>query len=502
MAIRKKNKEDWGRKSILENRRTPSMPRSQRNREAINESERAFRKYYESVEIEDVDNYEDEAPVAEPVKQPYQSPSARGFAFVNPTEQLFNKMTASLAGAVQRIQAQGNQNPQLAQIINSGKAALASADEDFVASTLENDFAGIIESSSEFPLEAWLRYSFVLIGGDKEQGAFSAVPFLFVKDNERDNDQRTSVRVEIITPNRGVFAEELNYDVVSGNTDKELEDFFVEMFEQLVPASAMGIHEATSTNCGLHGNRRYEGKMLRNMSTKDLREAIAEEKRKVRDLRKERRMVDESDKKKCRDCDKEIAKKTEVIEMLEERLDYLKKEKKASSKNESAQPRKVYEAEEVEDEDEKEEKKGEEEEKTEEPEGEDKDGEEPESEEKEGEETYEDKFVRLPVSNVDKGIDALAKYDIDKDDITIVDREEGDDGDSGTLLVPLSYKESLDKMFVDLYGKTLEEITGTKIEEEGDGDSIADDDLLSDDDFDFDFGDEEESESKDESKKK
>ena len=494
MAIRKKNKEDWGKQSILENRRTPSLPRSNRNRSTINESERAFRKYYESVEIEDVDNYEDEAPVAEPVKQPYQSPSARGFAFVNPTEQLFNKMTASLAGAVQRIQAQGNQNPQLAQIINSGKAALASADEDIVASTLENDFAGIIESSSEFPLEAWLRYSFVLIGGDKEQGAFSAVPFIFVKDNERENDQNTSVRVEIITPNRGVFAEELDYDVVSGNTDKELEDFFVEMFEQLVPASAIGIHEATSTNCGLHGNRRYEGKMLRNMSTKDLREAISEEKRKVKDLRKERRMVDESDKKKCRSCDKEIAKKTEVIEMLEERLDYLKKEKKASAKNESAQPRKVYEAEEVEDDDEdkKKDEKEEGEEKTEEP----------EAEGEGGEQTYEDKFVRLPVNDVDKGIDALAKYDIDKDDITIVDREEGDEGDSGTLLVPLSYKENLDKMLVDLYGKTLEEITGTEIEEEGSGESIADDDLLSDDDFDFDFGDEEESEPKEESKKK
>lgn len=494
MAIRKKNKEDWGKQSILENRRTPSLPRSNRNRSTINESERAFRKYYESVEIEDVDNYEDEAPVAEPVKQPYQSPSARGFAFVNPTEQLFTKMTASLAGAVQRIQAQGNQNPQLAQIINSGKAALASADEDIVASTLENDFAGIIESSSEFPLEAWLRYSFVLIGGDKEQGAFSAVPFIFVKDNERENDQNTNVRVEIITPNRGVFAEELDYDVVSGNTDKELEDFFVEMFEQLVPASAIGIHEATSTNCGLHGNRRYEGKMLRNMSTKDLREAIAEEKRKVKDLRKERRMVDESDKKKCRSCDKEIAKKTEVIEMLEERLDYLKKEKKASTKNESAQPRKVYEAEEVEDDDEdkKEDEKEEGEEKTEDPEGEDEGG----------EQTYEDKFVRLPVNDVDNGIDALAKYDIDKDDITIVDREEGDEGDSGTLLVPLSYKENLDKMLVDLYGKTLEEITGTEIEEEGSGEGIADDDLLSDDDFNFDFGDEEESEPKEESKKK
>lgn len=493
MAIRKKNKEDWGKQSILENRRTPSLPRSNRNRSTINESERAFRKYYESVEIEDVDNYEDEAPVAEPVKQPYQSPSARGFAFVNPTEQLFNKMTASLAGAVQRIQAQGNQNPQLAQIINSGKAALASADEDIVASTLENDFAGIIESSSEFPLEAWLRYSFVLIGGDKEQGAFSAVPFLFVKDNDRENDQNTSVRVEIITPNRGVFAEELDYDVVSGNTDKELEDFFVEMFEQLVPASAIGIHEATSTNCGLHGNRRYEGKMLRNMSTKDLREAISEEKRKVKDLRKERRMVDESDKKKCRSCDKEIAKKTEVIEMLEERLDYLKKEKKASTKNESAQPRKVYEAEEVEDEDDKKEDEKEEgEEKTEEPEGEDEGG----------EDAYEDKFVRLPVNNVDKGIDVLVKYEIPKDEITIVDREEGDEGDSGTLLVPLSYKENLDRMCLDLYGKTLEEITGTKIEEEGSGESIADDDLLSDDDFDFDFGDEEESEPKEESKKK
>nr|DAR68397.1 MAG TPA: hypothetical protein [Caudoviricetes sp.] len=493
MAIRKKNKEDWGKQSILENRRTPSLPRSNRNRSTINESERAFRKYYESVEIEDVDNYEDEAPVAEPVKQPYQSPSARGFAFVNPTEQLFNKMTASLAGAVQRIQAQGNQNPQLAQIINSGKAALASADEDIVASTLENDFAGIIESSSEFPLEAWLRYSFVLIGGDKEQGAFSAVPFIFVKDNERENDQNTNVRVEIITPNRGVFAEELDYDVVSGNTDKELEDFFVEMFEQLVPASAIGIHEATSTNCGLHGNRRYEGKMLRNMSTKDLREAISEEKRKVKDLRKERRMVDESDKKKCRSCDKEIAKKTEVIEMLEERLDYLRKEKKASAKNESAQPRKVYEAEEVEDEDDKKEDEKEEgEEKTEES----------EAEGEGGEQTYEDKFVRLPVNDVDKGIDALAKYDIDKDDITIVDREEGDEGDSGTLLVPLSYKENLDKMLVDLYGKTLEEITGTEIEEEGSGEGIADDDLLSDDDFDFDFGDEEESEPKEESKKK
>lgn len=493
MAIRKKNKEDWGKQSILENRRTPSLPRSNRNRSTINESERAFRKYYESVEIEDVDNYEDEAPVAEPVKQPYQSPSARGFAFVNPTEQLFNKMTASLAGAVQRIQAQGNQNPQLAQIINSGKAALASADEDIVASTLENDFAGIIESSSEFPLEAWLRYSFVLIGGDKEQGAFSAVPFLFVKDNERENDQNTSVRVEIITPNRGVFAEELDYDVVSGNTDKELEDFFVEMFEQLVPASAIGIHEATSTNCGLHGNRRYEGKMLRNMSTKDLREAISEEKRKVKDLRKERRMVDESDKKKCRSCDKEIAKKTEVIEMLEERLDYLKKEKKASTKNESAQPRKVYEAEEVEDEDDKKEDEKEE--------GEDK-SEEPEGEDEGGEQTYEDKFVRLPVNNVDKGIDVLVKYEIPKDEITIVDREEGDEGDSGTLLVPLSYKENLDRMCLDLYGKTLEEITGTKIEEEGSGESIADDDLLSDDDFDFDFGDEEESEPKEESKKK
>lgn len=494
MAIRKKNKEDWGKQSILENRRTPSLPRSNRNRSTINESERAFRKYYESVEIEDVDNYEDEAPVAEPVKQPYQSPSARGFAFVNPTEQLFNKMTASLAGAVQRIQAQGNQNPQLAQIINSGKAALASADEDIVASTLENDFAGIIESSSEFPLEAWLRYSFVLIGGDKEQGAFSAVPFIFVKDNERENDQNTNVRVEIITPNRGVFAEELDYDVVSGNTDKELEDFFVEMFEQLVPASAIGIHEATSTNCGLHGNRRYEGKMLRNMSTKDLREAISEEKRKVKDLRKERRMVDESDKKKCRSCDKEIAKKTEVIEMLEERLDYLKKEKKASTKNESAQPRKVYEAEEVEDEDDdkKEDEKDEGEEKTEEPEA-----------EGEGDEdAYEDKFVRLPVNNVDKGIDVLVKYEIPKDEITIVDREEGDEGDSGTLLVPLSYKENLDRMCLDLYGKTLEEITGTKIEEEGSGESIADDDLLSDDDFDFDFGDEEESEPKEESKKK
>ena len=493
MAIRKKNKEDWGKQSILESRRTPSLPRSNRNRSTINESERAFRKYYESVEIEDVDNYEDEAPVAEPVKQPYQSPSARGFAFVNPTEQLFNKMTASLAGAVQRIQAQGNQNPQLAQIINSGKAALASADEDIVASTLENDFAGIIESSSEFPLEAWLRYSFVLIGGDKEQGAFSAVPFIFVKDNERENDQNTNVRVEIITPNRGVFAEELDYDVVSGNTDKELEDFFVEMFEQLVPASAIGIHEATSTNCGLHGNRRYEGKMLRNMSTKDLREAIAEEKRKVKDLRKERRMVDESDKKKCRSCDKEIAKKTEVIEMLEERLDYLKKEKKASTKNESAQPRKVYEAEEVEDEDDKKEDEKEEgEEKTEES----------EAEGEGGEQTYEDKFVRLPVNNVDKGIDVLVKYEIPKDEITIVDREESDEGDSGTLLVPLSYKENLDRMCLDLYGKTLEEITGTKIEEEGSGESIADDDLLSDDDFDFDFGDEEESEPKEESKKK
>ena len=495
MAIRKKNKEDWGKQSILENRRTPSLPRSNRNRSTINESERAFRKYYESVEIEDVDNYEDEAPVAEPVKQPYQSPSARGFAFVNPTEQLFNKMTASLAGAVQRIQAQGNQNPQLAQIINSGKAALTSADEDIVASTLENDFAGIIESSSEFPLEAWLRYSFVLIGGDKEQGAFSAVPFIFVKDNERENDQNTSVRVEIITPNRGVFAEELDYDVVSGNTDKELEDFFVEMFEQLVPASAIGIHEATSTNCGLHGNRRYEGKMLRNMSTKDLREAISEEKRKVKDLRKERRMVDESDKKKCRSCDKEIAKKTEVIEMLEERLDYLKKEKKASAKNESAQPRKVYEAEEVEDEDDKKEDEKadeKEEDKSEEPEGEDEGG----------EDAYEDKFVRLPVNNVDKGIDVLVKYEIPKDEITIVDREEGDEGDSGTLLVPLSYKENLDRMCLDLYGKTLEEITGTKIEEEGSGESIADDDLLSDDDFDFDFGDEEESEPKEESKKK
>lgn len=492
MAIRKKNKEDWGKQSILENRRTPSLPRSNRNRSTINESERAFRKYYESVEIEDVDNYEDEAPVAEPVKQPYQSPSARGFAFVNPTEQLFNKMTASLAGAVQRIQAQGNQNPQLAQIINSGKAALASADEDIVASTLENDFAGIIESSSEFPLEAWLRYSFVLIGGDKEQGAFSAVPFIFVKDNERENDQNTNVRVEIITPNRGVFAEELDYDVVSGNTDKELEDFFVEMFEQLVPASAIGIHEATSTNCGLHGNRRYEGKMLRNMSTKDLREAISEEKRKVKDLRKERRMVDESDKKKCRSCDKEIAKKTEVIEMLEERLDYLKKEKKASTKNESAQPRKVYEAEEVEDEDEDKKEDEKEDEKTEEPEA-----------EGEGDEdAYEDKFVRLPVNNVDKGIDVLVKYEIPKDEITIVDREEGDEGDSGTLLVPLSYKENLDRMCLDLYGKTLEEITGTKIEEEGSGESIADDDLLSDDDFDFDFGDEEESEPKEESKKK
>lgn len=494
MAIRKKNKEDWGKQSILENRRTPSLPRSNRNRSTINESERAFRKYYESVEIEDVDNYEDEAPVAEPVKQPYQSSSARGFAFVNPTEQLFNKMTASLSGAVQRIQAQGNQNPQLAQIINSGKAALASADEDIVASTLEDDFAGIIESSSEFPLEAWLRYSFVLIGGDKEQGAFSAVPFIFVKDNERENDQNTNARVEIITPNRGVFAEELDYDVVSGNTDKELEDFFVEMFEQLVPASAIGIHEATSTNCGLHGNRRYEGKMLRNMSTKDLREAISEEKRKVKDLRKERRMVDESDKKKCRSCDKEIAKKTEVIEMLEERLDYLKKEKKASAKNESAQPRKVYEAEEVEDEDEdkKEDEKEEGEEKTEEPEA-----------EGEGDEdAYEDKFVRLPVNNVDKGIDVLVKYEIPKDEITIVDREEGDEGDSGTLLVPLSYKENLDRMCLDLYGKTLEEITGTKIEEEGSGESIADDDLLSDDDFDFDFGDEGESEPKEESKKK
>ena len=494
MAIRKKNKEDWGKQSILESRRPPSLPRSNRNRSTINESERAFRKYYESVEIEDVDNYEDEAPVAEPVKQPYQSPSARGFAFVNPTEQLFNKMTASLAGAVQRIQAQGNKNPQLAQIINSGKAALASADEDIVASTLENDFAGIIESSSEFPLEAWLRYSFVLIGGDKEQGAFSAVPFIFVKDNERENDQNTNVRVEIITPNRGVFAEELDYDVVSGNTDKELEDFFVEMFEQLVPASAIGIHEATSTNCGLHGNRRYEGKMLRNMSTKDLREAIAEEKRKVKDLRKERRMVDESDKKKCRSCDKEIAKKTEVIEMLEERLDYLKKEKKASTKNESAQPRKVYEAEEVEDEDDdkKEDEKEEGEEKTEEPKA-----------EGEGDEdAYEDKFVRLPVNNVDKGIDVLVKYEIPKDEITIVDREEGDEGDSGTLLVPLSYKENLDRMCLDLYGKTLEEITGTKIEEEGSDEGIADDDLLSDDDFDFDFGDEEESEPKEESKKK
>lgn len=492
MAIRKKNKEDWGKQSILESRRTPSLPRSNRNRSTINESERAFRKYYESVEIEDVDNYEDEAPVAEPVKQPYQSPSARGFAFVNPTEQLFNKMTVSLAGAVQRIQAQGNQNPQLAQIINSGKAALASADEDIVASTLENDFAGIIESSSEFPLEAWLRYSFVLIGGDKEQGAFSAVPFIFVKDNDRENDQNASVRVEIITPNRGVFAEELDYDVVSGNTDKELEDFFVEMFEQLVPASAIGIHEATSTNCGLHGNRRYEGKMLRNMSTKDLREAIAEEKRKVKDLRKERRMVDESDKKKYRSCDKEIAKKTEVIEMLEERLDYLKKEKKASAKNESAQPRKVYEAEEVEDEDEDKKEDEKDEEKTEEPEA-----------EGEGDEdAYEDKFVRLPVNNVDKGIDVLVKYEIPKDEITIVDREEGDEGDSGTLLVPLSYKENLDRMCLDLYGKTLEEITGTKIEEEGSDEGIADDDLLSDDDFDFDFGDEEESEPKEESKKK
>jgi len=234
----------------------------------------------------------------------------------------------------------------------------------------------------------------------------------------------------------------------------------------------------------VHGYKKYEGKMLCNMSKEDIRSAIREEKKELAKLKSERKAMDESDKKCCKACDKEIKRKQELIEVLDERLEYLRGCKKATKTNESQEtPASINEKKDEEDTKDDEEPKDDKE-----PEKDSKDDTKDEEGKEDDKPQYEEKFVRFKSKNLDGAIEFFKNEGIKEKDIQVAEREEGEDDEpaSGVILVPLKYREKLDEITQRLWGKTLEDVSGTVIEEEPeDEEPLTDDDILNIDDFDF-----------------
>ena len=467
MAIEEKNIQER-----VDAPKADAQPRSPRSR--INESRMALAKLYEEQkeEIENLPDVVEDEVVTE-------------LSFIAPTDEFLGKVSVVVANIIDRLKDTTMEAAHARRLLDSGALYVCDlsdslAKEDFLAK-----YASIVEREGVYTVDEWLKFGAAIVAGDEEHGAFNIIPFIFEApgDEEGVANNAPFVALSAIDPNGVVMA----YDFIlhiDGGKNEEFENVINSLIERLVKTSTVGIHEATSKTCGVHGYKKYEGKMLCNMSKEDIRSAIREEKKELAKLKSERKAMDESDKKGCKACDKEIKRKQELIEVLDERLEYLRGCKKATKTNESQEAPSTLN--EKKDEEEPEEDKEPKDDK--EPEEEPKDDTKDEEGDEDDKPQYEEKFVRFKSKNVDGAIEFFKNEGIKEKDIQVAEREEGEDDEpaSGVILVPLKYREKLDEITQRLWGKTLEDVSGTVIEEEPeDEEPLTDDDILNIDDFDF-----------------
>ena len=469
MAIEEKNIQER-----VDAPKADAQPRSPRSR--INESRMALAKLYEE-QREEIDN----------LPEVVEDEVVTELSFIAPTDEFLGKVSNVVSQVVDGLKDVTTAASNARRLLDSGALYVCDlsdslAKEDFLAK-----YASVVEREGIYTVEEWLKFGAALVAGDEEHGAFNIIPFIFETPDAEEGVANNSpfVAFSAIDPNGVVKTSDFILHLDGGNNEQFTEVISL-LLEQLVKTSTVGIHEATSKSCGVHGYKKYEGKMLCNMSKEDIRSAIREEKKELAKLKSERKAMDESDKKGCKACDKEIKRKQELIEVLDERLEYLRGCKKATKTNESQEtPSTLNEKKKDEDEEPEEDKEPKEDK---EPEKDSKDDTKDEEGNEDDKPQYEEKFVRFKSKNVDGAIEFFKNEGIKEKDIQVAEREEGEDDEpaSGVILVPLKYREKLDEITQRLWGKTLEDVSGTVIEEEPeDEEPLTDDDILNIDDFDF-----------------
>ena len=467
MAIEEKNIQER-----VDAPKADAQPRSPRSR--INESRMALAKLYEE-QKEEIDN----------LPEVVEDEVVTELSFIAPTDEFLGKVSNIVSQVVDGLKDVTTAASNARRLLDSGALYVCDlsdslAKEDFLAK-----YASVVEREGIYTVEEWLKFGAALVAGDEEHGAFNIIPFIFETPDAEEGAANNApfVAFSAIYPNGFVKTSDFILHL-DGGANEGFIGILSAILDQLVRTSTVGIHEATSKSCGVHGYKKYEGKMLCNMSKEDIRSAIREEKKELAKLKSERKAMDESDKKGCKACDKEIKRKQELIEVLDERLEYLRGCKKATKTNESQEtPATLNEKKDEEDtKDDEEPKKDEESE----------EGSKDDTKDEEGNEDdkpqYEEKFVRFKSKNVDGAIEFFKNEGIKEKDIQVAEREEGEDDEpaSGVILVPLKYREKLDEITQRLWGKTLEDVSGTVIEEEPeDEEPLTDDDILNIDDFDF-----------------
>lgn len=469
MAIEEKNIQER-----VDAPKADAQPRSPRSR--INESRMALAKLYEE-QKEEIDN----------LPEVVEDEVVTELSFIAPTDEFLGKVSNIVSQVVDGLKDVTTAASNARRLLDSGALYVCDlsdslAKEDFLAK-----YASVVEREGIYTVEEWLKFGAALVAGDEEHGAFNIIPFIFETPDAEEGAVNNApfVAFSAIDPNGVVKTSDFILHLDGGNNEQFREVINL-LLDQLVRTSTVGIHEATSKSCGVHGYKKYEGKMLCNMSKEDIRSAIREEKKELAKLKSERKAMDESDKKGCKACDKEIKRKQELIEVLEERLEYLRGCKKATKTNESQEtPATLNEKKKDEDEEPEEDKEPKDDK---EPEEEPKDDTKDEDGNEDDKPQYEEKFVRFKSKNVDGAIEFFKNEGIKEKDIQVAEREEGEDDEpaSGVILVPLKYREKLDEITQRLWGKTLEDVSGTVIEEEPeDEEPLTDDDILNIDDFDF-----------------
>lgn len=468
MAIEEKNIQER-----VDAPKADAQPRSPRSR--INESRMALAKLYEE-QKEEIDN----------LPEVVEDDVVTELSFIAPTDEFLGKVSNIVSQVVDGLKDITVSASNARRLLDSGALYVCDlsdslAKEDFLAK-----YASVVEREGIYTVEEWLKFGAALVAGDEEHGAFNIIPFIFETPDAEEGAANNApfVAFSAIDPNGVVKTSDFILHLDGGNNEQFTEVINL-LLDQLVRTSTVGIHEATSKSCGVHGYKKYEGKMLCNMSKEDIRSAIREEKKELAKLKSERKAMDESDKKGCKACDKEIKRKQELIEVLDERLEYLRGCKKATKTNESQETPSTLNEKKDEDEEPEEDKEPKDDK---EPEEEPKDDTKDEEGNEDDKPQYEEKFVRFKSKNVDGAIEFFKNEGIKEKDIQVAEREEGEDDEpaSGVILVPLKYREKLDEITQRLWGKTLEDVSGTVIEEEPeDEEPLTDDDILNIDDFDF-----------------
>lgn len=467
MAIEEKNIQER-----VDAPKADAQPRSPRSR--INESRMALAKLYEE-QKEEIDN----------LPEVVEDEVVTELSFIAPTDEFLGKVSNVVSQVVDGLKDVTVAASNARRLLDSGALYVCDLNDSLAKEDFLAKYASVVEREGIYTVEEWLKFGAALVAGDEEHGAFNIIPFIFETPDAEEGAANNApfVAFSAIYPNGFVKTSDFILHL-DGGANEGFIGILSAILDQLVRTSTVGIHEATSKSCGVHGYKKYEGKMLCNMSKEDIRSAIREEKKELAKLKSERKAMDESDKKGCKACDKEIKRKQELIEVLDERLEYLRGCKKATKTNESQEtPATLNEKKDEEDTKDEEEPK-----KDEEPEEGSKDDTKDEEGDEDDKPQYEEKFVRFKSKNVDGAIEFFKNEGIKEKDIQVAEREEGEDDEpaSGVILVPLKYRETLEGITQRLWGKTLEDVSGTVIEEEPEEEEpLNDDDILNIDDFDF-----------------